>query len=138
MKWESAKLIKVPSFGNLELGFLNVIEDSNEWAFPFKRVYWTSNIPDEVTRGHHAHKEGRQILICLSGEIEVKTELPDGKEEHFLLNNPGDAILLEPHIWHTMTYRKSAIQLVLASLNYDESDYLRSKDAFYEYFNANN
>jgi dTDP-4-dehydrorhamnose 3,5-epimerase-like enzyme len=136
MTWESPFTVKVSSFGNTELGYLNVMEDSHKDGFPLKRVYWTSQIPNGAVRGNHAHKEGIQLLVCLKGKIDVQTELPDGKIECFTLNDPSEGLLIHPHVWHTMTYQEDAIQLVMASLNYDESDYLRTKQSYHEYYHG--
>lgn len=134
MNWESPSFLQVPSFGNSELGYLSVMEDSH---LKMKRIYWTSHIPNGAIRGNHAHKECKQILVCLKGKIEVETELPNGKIEKFVLQNPNEGLILPPHVWHTMTYEDDAIQLVLASLNYDESDYLRTKQEYHEHYNGN-
>ena len=44
-----------------------------EVPFVVNRFMHISDVPDGETRGKHAHKTNRQLLLCFSGRIEVKT-----------------------------------------------------------------
>ena len=62
--------------------------------------------------------------------IVVNTEMPNGDSAVFTLEKPGQGVYLPKHCWHTMQYSHNAIQLVLASTPYDESDYIRDYEEF--------
>ena len=118
-----------------QTGELNIFEIQNQINFEIKRIFILNDLKSDVTRGNHAHKQTNQLLICLTGQIEVYTEMPDGKKYNFTLTNPRSGLFLPPHAWHYMKYHKNSIQMVCASLQYDEQDYLRSKSQFVDYYN---
>lgn len=134
MSFVPAELIQISRRGTDELGFLNIFEDNSICGFNIKRAYWSESVPDGAVRGNHAHKACVQILICLRGRIEVSTEVPTGMTASFILDRPDQGLVLWPHVWHQMKYTESAIQLVLASMNYSENDYLRNKSSYLEYY----
>lgn len=111
-------------------GCLTFLESENDLPFPFKRIYYVYGVPQNETRGYHAHKCLRQMLICLTGECEIM--LDNGKEKHkTLLNNPSEGLMIEPGIWHTMQFlEKQTILMVVASEHYNENDYIRDYDDF--------
>lgn len=128
---QKAEILVLKAFGDSERGFLTALQNQ---GFDIKRTYWTYDIPNGVSRGFHAHKECVQILFCLKGKLEILTELPNGEMETYLLSKPNEGLILWPHIWHEVKYFENAIQLVVASHEYDENDYLRSKSDFKEYY----
>ena len=118
-----------------EVGTLNIFEVQKHIDFDIKRVFILNDIKEEVLRGNHAHKNTDQLLICLTGEIEVFTEMPDESKYSFILTNSKVGLFLPAEAWHYMKYRKNSIQLVCASNHYDELDYLRTKQDYKEYYN---
>ena len=76
------------------------------------------------------------MLICPYGEIEVL--LDDGRrKEIVLLNNPSQGLIVEPFVWHEMVWsRDESVLMVVASMPYEESDYIRDYDAFLRAVNA--
>lgn len=111
-------------------GGLWVIDDLESSAFSPGRVFWVTNVPAGATRGFHAHKTGRQVLLCLSGRIVAKFD--NGKVvEEIELTKDGPGILMENMVWGEQTFvEPGSILLVLASNNYDEQDYIRSRIEF--------
>ena len=90
-------------------------------------------MPSDSYRGGHAHKNLYQFLIPLSGSFEV--HLKDGENERKItLNKPNKGLLIVPGIWREIdNFSSGSVCLVLASNEYDESDYIRAyKD--YELF----
>ena len=81
-------------------------------------------------RGRHAHHQTEQIIIAASGRIIVTVEDAWGKTDVYTLQEPNEGIYIPPNVWHTMQYTHTAIQLVLASTEYNESDYIRTYDEF--------
>lgn len=111
-------------------GQLVALEEGKEIPFTVKRVYYIYDTAAGVVRGKHAHKSLEQILICVHGSC--KLLLDDGKEkETLLLDNPQEGIYIANNIWREMyDFSEGAVLLVLASKEYNESDYIRDYGAF--------
>ncbi len=117
-------------------GNLTAVEGGNkDMGFEIKRVYYIYDVPGATDRGGHAHKELAQLLVAVSGSFDVVID--DGKERKTItLNRPYYGLLLQPGIWREIkNFSSGAITLVLASLPYDEHDYIRSYTKFMEYRN---
>jgi len=114
-------------------GALSILENKNI-PFDVERVFWGYDLPNLTTRGFHAHRKTIQILIALKGVIVVNLEDAFGNVFEFKLDNPKEGLLIPPSFWHTMFYDENAIQLVLASHEYAETDYLREHKDFINYW----
>lgn len=116
-----------------ERGTLIAIEQFKDVPFEIKRVYYMYDTVESVRRGYHAHKNLKQILICVSGECKIL--LDNGYEkESVLLDSPNKGLYIESNIWREMyDFSKDAVLMVLASEYYDESDYIRDYEQFIEY-----
>lgn len=117
--------IKSENLGNLSIG-----EYENQIPFAVNRVFWTYETPEEIIRGRHAHHDTEMILIAMTGVIKVYTEMLDGENKVFTLDNPSVGVYLPKYCWHTMQYMNNAVQLVLASTRYNEADYIRDYKDF--------
>ena len=116
-----------------ETGTITVIENGKTSPFDVKRVYYLYDIPGGESRGAHAHKELKQLIIAASGSFEVT--LDDGNVKRtFTLNRPYQGLLVVPGIWRELNnFSSGAVCLVMASLPYDEKDYIREYDHFINY-----
>ena len=123
------KIINFPKIGLPSLGYISVAEKE---ALPFevKRVYWTYFTPEDVERGGHAHHQLEQILVSVAGRIIVNTEMPDGSKEQFVLDSPNQGVYLPKYSWHIMQYSHNAVQMCIASMVYEEQDYIRDYEEF--------
>lgn len=126
-------LLNVKTRGNKGDGYLSFFEANKEIPFDIKRIYYTYDVPIEIRRGMHAHKELQQILWCPYGEIEVVLE--DGKKKaSYLLDSPKKALLVLKGYWHDMYWKKEgSVLCVAASDYYNEDDYIRDYDEFLKY-----
>lgn len=122
-------VINFAKLGAPGIGYISVTEQQ-QLPFQMQRVFWTYYTPESIVRGRHAHHRTEQILIAAAGRIIVTTELADGTIQTFRLEDPQMGLYVPPHAWHTMQYSHSAVQLVLASIPYDEQDYIRNYDDF--------
>ena len=122
-------LIEFNKIGSLDLGFLSIAE-GEKIPFEIKRFFWTYQTPEEIVRGRHAHYNTEMILFAMSGRIIVNTEMPGGVKDSFILDRPNIGVYMPKLCWHTMLYQYNAVQLVVASTVYNESDYIRSYDEF--------
>jgi acetyltransferase-like isoleucine patch superfamily enzyme len=130
------KKLEFEKIGEQKKGFITALEQNRNIPFHIKRVYYNYFTPEKVSRGYHAHKKLKQVLVCLSGSLTVKVD--DGKSvEDFELNKPNEGLYVGPDVWHEMhDYSKDAVLLVLASDYYNEEDYLRDYDEFIDYIES--
>jgi hypothetical protein len=111
-------------------GTIVVAQGERDVPFAIKRIYFLHGVPTDQTRGMHAHKTLIQIAVCVSGRCRFR--LDNGVEtEEVTLSKPDEGIVIRPMIWREMfEFSKDCVLLVLASEHYDESDYIRSYEAF--------
>ena len=121
--------MEFPKVGNPSLGFISIAE-KQDLPFVPKRIYWTYYTPEDVERGGHSHFDLQQILLAVAGKIEVTTELLDGQKLHFILDKPNLGLYIPKMCWRTMKYTHNAVQICIASNEYDEKDYIRDYDIF--------
>lgn len=116
-----------------EKGNITVVENNVTVPFDVKRTYYLYDVPGGESRGGHAHKELKQLIVAASGSFTVT--LDDGKVKRtFLLNRPYQGLLIVPGIWRTLDdFSSGAVCLVLASHGYDAADYIRDYDEFLKY-----
>jgi hypothetical protein len=126
---KKTRLINLPKIGNSQLGYISVAENENLPFVP-KRIYWTYFTPENVIRGHHAHYELEQILVAVAGKIEIEIETLEGEKLNFILDNPSLGLYLPKMAWHTMKYTHNAVQMCMASMEYNETDYIRDYEIF--------
>ncbi len=113
-----------------ERGMLVALEEQKDIPFAVKRIYYIYDTLPEVRRGYHAHKNLKQILICVKGSC--KLHLDNGHETaEVILDKPYEGIYLDNNIWREMyDFSSDAVLLVLASELYDEADYIRNYQDF--------
>ncbi|MCA8833426.1 FdtA/QdtA family cupin domain-containing protein [Hymenobacter sp. BT728] len=123
-------VVNFPRIGTPETGCISVAEGSLVLPFAVKRVFWTYYTPESIVRGRHAHHQTEQVLLAVAGRIVVLTEMPGQAIQTFVLDRPDIGVYIPPRCWHTMQYSQTAVQLVLASAEYNEADYIRSYAEF--------
>lgn len=113
-----------------EKGNISVIENTKTIPFEVERVYYLYDVPGGESRGGHAHKGLRQLIIAASGSFDVT--LDDGNVKRtFTLNRPYQGLLVVPGIWRELNnFSSGSVCLVLASMKYDEDDYIREYNKF--------
>ena len=114
-------------------GNLTGAEQLRHIPFEIKRVYWTYDVPAGESRGGHAHRHCRSVVIAVSGSFDVV--LDNGKERRtYHLNHPYQALLINTGIWRTLEdFSSGAVCLSLASDEFEEEDYIRDYEAFLTY-----
>lgn len=114
-------------------GNISVVENSKDVPFDVKRTYYLYDVPGGESRGGHAHRELRQLIVAASGSFTVT--LDDGNVKRtFTLNRPYQGLYIVPGIWRTLDdFSSGAVCLVLASEKYDEQDYIREYEEFKKY-----
>ena len=114
-------------------GNITVVENGKVIDFDIKRVFYIYDIPGGVTRGAHAHKTLRELIVAATGSFEVRVF--DGERERvFLLNHPSKALYLPCGVWEELrNFSSGSVALVLASTPYTPEDYFRDFDEFLKY-----
>ena len=126
------QLINFPQFGKPVEGYIAVGEFSNSLPFQVKRCFWTYYTPESITRGRHAHHNTEMVLVAAAGKIIVELENLNNQKSSFVLESPTVGLYIPPYTWHIMKYSHNAIQIVFASTEYNEEDYIRNYDDFAE------
>ena len=125
------RLIELDKHHSDRKGNLSVVENGGG-ALPFevKRAYYLYDVPGGESRGSHAHRELRQLIIAASGSFRVT--LDDGTQKRsFYLNRPYQGLYVPTGLWRDLDdFSSGAVCLVLASEPYDEADYIRKYEDF--------
>ena len=110
-------------------GVLCVYESARQVPFDIRRVF-TVTAKAGDSRGDHAHKKCTQLLVCLSGAIDVSCD--DGnKITEYSLDNMGSGLLIPPGVWARQKYvDEGAVLMVLCDRGYEANDYIRDYNDF--------
>jgi dTDP-4-dehydrorhamnose 3,5-epimerase-like enzyme len=105
-----------------ERGSLHAI-DFDALPFTVRRVFMITDVPPGTKRGGHRHRSGAQVLVCISGRIEV--ELRRGGEHTTVTLTPDAGGLCIPAgIWAAQRYLEDGSALVVvASDPFDPATY---------------
>jgi len=119
-----ARFIDLPVIADPR-GNLCVAEGGRHVPFDIARVYYLYDVPSGSIRAGHAHKALHQLLIAVSGSFDVT--LHNGhRSETVTLNRPHRGLLIGPMLWRDLdNFSSGSVCVVLASLAYDEADYIR-------------
>jgi len=126
---EKVQIIKLPKILDPR-GNLSFIESENHVPFEIKRTYWIYDVPGGEIRGGHAFKEQKELIIVLSGSLDVVVF--DGHEEKkFSLNRSYYGLYVPFGIWrHMENFATNTLALVVSNTKFSESDYIRDTDEF--------
>jgi mannose-6-phosphate isomerase-like protein (cupin superfamily) len=114
-------------------GNLDIAEFLNIGKFETKRIYYISNVPENDTRGAHAHKSLDQVFFAVAGSFNMT--VTDGFiTETVELKAHEMGYFLPAGHWRDLdNFTSDAVCLVLASEHYDENDYIRSYEEYLEW-----
>ena len=129
MGLHDCRIIELPKISDTR-GNLSYIEGGRHIPFEIKRVYYLYDVPGGSDRGSHAHKNLHQFIVAMSGSFDVV--LDDGQEKkRYHLNRSYQGLYVCPMMWRYLdNFSSGAVCMVLASLQYDESDYIRDYSTF--------
>jgi hypothetical protein len=128
------QLLNLPKIKN-RAGNLTAINNQIEIPFDIKRIYYLYDVPGGESRGGHAHKNLQQLIVSASGSFDLVVD--DGSIKRvFHINRPYVGVLMPSGLWRELiNFSSGAICLVLASLEYNEDDYIRDYEQFKQYKN---
>ncbi len=113
-----------------------VVADECDLPFEIKRIFWVFDI--EGSRGDHALKTCHQLIVPMSGIIEVVTRhKTPGLINSFVLEAKRFGLYLPPMTWREIHGTWLSTFFVLASHPFNEDDYIDGVDNFNMYLLAN-
>ncbi len=123
------QLVNLPKFLD-ERGNLSFIEANKQVPFDIARSYWIYDVPGGETRGGHSYFQNEEMIVALSGSFDVVID--DGKLTHKIsLNRSYFGLYIPKGLWrHMENFSTNALALVLASTEYDETDYERNHERY--------
>lgn len=135
MSLEKVKSIDLPKILD-DRGNLSFIESETHIPFDIKRAYWIYDVPGGQSRGGHSFKIQEELIIALSGSFDIV--LNDGENiSKISLNRSYHGVFVPAGIWrHLENFSTNSLCLILASTDYDPSDYVREFDEFKNLKNA--
>ena len=124
MTRETCRMITLPKIADPR-GNLTFIEGENHIPFKMNRAYWIYDVPGGETRGGHAYRTGRELIVAVSGSFEVL--INDGSvATRYALNRSYYGLYVPAMQWRELVnFSTNSLCFVLASGEFDESDYIR-------------
>ena len=134
-KVDDCRLLELPRIVRPQ-GSITPIEGGKQAPFDIARVYYLYDVPGGESRGGHAHKQLRQLMVSVMGSFDVV--LDDGfTRKRVSLNRSYYGLYLPNLIWRELeNFSSGAICVVLASQPYEENDYIRKYSDFVQYKNS--
>lgn len=129
MSLELAKIIQLPKILD-ERGNLSFLESDKHVPFPIKRSYWIYDVPGGEVRGGHSYISNQEMIIALSGSMDVV--LDDGLSKlTFSLNRSYYGLYVPNGVWrHMENFSTNALAFIVASTDFTEADYIRDYEGF--------
>jgi hypothetical protein len=126
---EDCRILALPKIDRPE-GALTPVEGGVTIPFEIARVYYIYDVVYGASRGGHAHRALQQVIVAVMGRLVVTVH--DGLDQRSIVLDRADQGLYVPSmIWRTLEqFAAGAVCVVLASLPYDEADYIRDRAAF--------
>ena len=126
------KLIKTISFKSLgdERGSLVSLEGNKSVPFDIKRVYYIFGTKEGISRGFHAHRNLKQVAVCVIGSCRFILDNGNQRDE-VVLDKSTTGLLIDNLIWREIyDFSPDCVLMVLANEHYNESDYIRDYQSF--------
>jgi hypothetical protein len=132
---KKVRLINLPRIKDPR-GNLSFFENNNQIPFKIKRTYWIYDVPGGEVRGGHAFKESEEFIIALSGSFDIV--LQDGiSEKKINLNRSYYGLYVPKLLWRSLeNFSTNSLALIVSSIGYDSSDYIRDFNDFKKIKNA--
>ena len=126
---KKVKIINLPKIPDPR-GNLSFFENLNQIPFKIKRTYWIYDVPGGEFRGSHVFKRSQEFIVSLSGSFDVI--LNDGdQEKRFQLNRSYTGLYVPNMTWRSLdNFSTNSVALIVSSICYDESDYIRVFEKF--------
>lgn len=126
---DDVKLIELPKFLDVR-GNLSFVEQNKQIPFEIKRTYWIYDVPGGEDRGGHAFRKNQEVIIALSGAVDVVVD--DGEKiKRFRLNRSYYGLFIPEGLWRTIeNFSTNSFALEFGSVDYSENDYIRDYNEY--------
>jgi len=89
-----------PQHGD-DRGELVAIEGMKDVDFDIKRIYYVFATGSNAIRGKHAHKDIKQVLLCVRGSCDILVD--NGRDRKTVkLNQPNKGLYIHGFIWREL------------------------------------
>lgn len=123
-------IIQLPKIMDVR-GNLSFLQNHDQIPFEIKRVFWIYDVPGGETRGGHAYKTQHEIIIVISGSIDIIVVDIQGNETKFCLNRSYYGLYIPPMHWrHLENFSTNSVSVHLSSSDFSEADYIRDYQEF--------
>jgi len=124
-----AFISSLPIF-NDSRGGLSFTEVNNNLPFDVKRCFWIFNVPGNIGRGAHAHKNDHQYLVCIKGSVSIEVTYFQEKITA-VLDKPNMCLYAPPLTWINLSiFSHDAVLIVLSSNLFNADDYIENFDEY--------
>jgi hypothetical protein len=126
---DACRTIELPRIES-EAGAITPVHGGSEIPFDIGRVFFLYDVVAGAERGGHAHRELEQVWVAAMGSFSAV--LDDGTERRTVdLRQPHVGLYIPTMVWAELVdFASGTICVVLASLPYDEAEYIRDYDTF--------
>jgi hypothetical protein len=126
------RILRLPT-KHMPQGNLTFLEGSDTVPFDIARVFYLYDVPVDSSRGGHAHRALEQLIVCVLGSFEMIVD--DGTQRHvYTMRRADEALYVPPGIWgELVNFSSGAVCFTLASMPYEEPDYIRVYEDFVNY-----
>ena len=124
--------VKLISLKNIvdSKGSLTIFESKKDVPFHINRCFTVKDVPENSTRGQHAHKYCEQFVVCMNGSLNCKWH-NGSKWNSCVLNNSCEGLYVPAGNWLELMFEeKNIIVMVLCDQPYREDDYVRDWEIF--------
>lgn len=123
-------IIQLPKITDAR-GNLSFLQNSDHIPFNIKRVFWIYDVPGGEKRGGHAFKKQQEVIIVISGSVDIIVVDRAGNETKFCLNRSYSGLYIPPmHYRHLENFSTNSVSVHLSDSEFDESDYIRDIEEF--------
>lgn len=123
-------LIELPKIMDVR-GNLSFLQNQDQIPFDIKRVFWIYDVPGGETRGGHAYKTQQEIIIVISGSLDIIVVDVHGNQSKFCLNRSYYGLYIPPKHWrHLENFSTNSVSVHLSSADFSEADYIRNYNEF--------
>ena len=127
---DKPQLIELPKIHDIR-GNLTFIQHPNHLPFVIKRVFWIYDVPGGETRGGHAFKKQQEVIIAISGSLDIIVVDHQGNESKFNLNRSYFGLYIPPMHWrHLENFSTNSVSVHLSNSEFNEDDYIRDINQF--------
>lgn len=124
------RIIQLPKIQDAR-GNLSFMQNSDHIPFDIKRVFWIYDVPGGETRGGHAFKEQQELIIAISGSLDIIVVDNQGNETKFNLNRSYFGLYIPPMHWrHLENFSTNSVSVHLSNSDFNEEDYIRDINQF--------